>query len=540
MKQSFKTNILLALIITALFVLAEQSYRLYNDILSFNLTFKSFLEQFAINFFITLLVSKRAIIAIYTLLALFIWFQLVHFSYYGTWIFPLEYLLFFIEYKEVYLTFKSIAYIAIVPTIIALLLYIGILFSIKQMYSKKMGFRYAYILLIIAVAFLPAKFFLKDNYNKYSKPNFEYYILKNTTLTLSNLFGHIIPKKLSGKSGLEQKVLATPKTIIKNPDINIILIMGESLNRDFMSLYGYNIQTTPFLDSLKDDSNFLYKKGISSGVSTVISIPSFIHMIKRPDGMPQILSTNTCIFKMAKESGFDTYFYSSQAQDELKGIKSYLCTKYLDELKDGTTITNIIDQSAYDIHLLDMMENVDFSKPVFLTMQQRASHTPFVETFPKEFEIYNSSNTNLQQESIDYINSIRYTDYVIKKILESVREKTTRLTYVIFTSDHATNVGNENVRGHGQLTNESVFKVPFFIYTLNGKNTLLSNFSDFEYISHYQITKIISSLLGYEVDNKIFNTKEDFYVNGGDISGLSGYLDIKFDTNNSLIINENR
>lgn len=540
MKKSLKTNILLGLVITILFVLAEQSYRIYNDILDFNLTFKSFLEQFVINFFILFLVSKRAIIAIYTLLILFVWFQLVHFSYYGTWIFPLEYLLFFLEYKEVYLTFKSIAQIAIVPTIITLFLYIGTLYSIKTMHNQKIGFRYAYILLIMAILFLPAKFFLKNNYNKYSKPNFEHYILKNTTLTLSNLFGHIIPKKLSGKSGLEQEVAKTPNFIDKNPDVNVILIMGESLNRDFMSLYGYNIQTTPFLDTLKNNNNFIYKKAISGGVSTVVSIPSFIHMIKKPDGLPQILSTNTCIFKMAKENGFDTYFYSSQANDELKGIKSYLCTKYLDELRDGTTITDTIDKSAYDIHLLDMMENVNFSKPVFLTMQQRASHTPFAETFPKEFEIYNTSNTPLPQESIDYLNSIRYTDYVIQKVIETIKKKTTRLTYVIFTSDHATSIGNENSRGHGQLTNESVFKVPFFIYTLNGQNALLPNFSEFEYISHYQITKALSLLLGYEIDNKIFNAKDTFYVNGGDISGLSGYLDIVFDENNSPIVKENK
>lgn len=44
------------------------------------------------------------------------------------------------------------------------------------------------------------------------------------------------------------------------PDANIVIIMGESLHREYMSMYGYNINTTPYLDELKKDENFFYKK----------------------------------------------------------------------------------------------------------------------------------------------------------------------------------------------------------------------------------------------------------------------------------------
>lgn len=67
-------------------------------------------------------------------------------------------------------------------------------------------------------------------------------------------------KKVAGNSGLEQPVTPTPELLTKNPDVNIIMIMGESLNRNFMSLYDYKIETTPFLDTLKNSENFIYKK----------------------------------------------------------------------------------------------------------------------------------------------------------------------------------------------------------------------------------------------------------------------------------------
>src|SRR5574344_1262060 len=94
----FKYNFLLAFFITLLFVAVEQFYRTYNDILVFNLTFKNFLEHLLINFLIVSIVSRKAIVIIYTIFAFFVWFQLIHFSYYGTWIFPLEYLLFLSEF----------------------------------------------------------------------------------------------------------------------------------------------------------------------------------------------------------------------------------------------------------------------------------------------------------------------------------------------------------------------------------------------------------------------------------------------------------
>jgi hypothetical protein len=106
--KEFKYNILLALFISTIFISIEQFYRVYNDILIFNLTFKSFFEQFVIHLLVVSIVNKRAIFIIYFIFVLFTWFQLVHFSYYGTWIFPLEYLLFFIEFKEVLVTFKSV------------------------------------------------------------------------------------------------------------------------------------------------------------------------------------------------------------------------------------------------------------------------------------------------------------------------------------------------------------------------------------------------------------------------------------------------
>lgn len=540
--QKLIYNLLLSLIITLLIICVEQIYRSYNDILSYNLNIKSFCEQFIVNLLIISIIKTRAIFVSFLLIITFIWFQILHFSYFGTWIFPLEYLLFFTKFQETYDTFRTVAEIGIIPTLMTLVLLVTIYFLLKNSEEKRLKVPFLSFVLIAFIIFLPIRVYVKDS-RKGHRPNVEYYPIKNTILNLSYLLGNIIPKKISGNSGLEQPISNTPNIKINNPNVNVIMIMGESLNRNFMSLYNYKLKTTPFLDSIKNSENFIYKKAIASGVVTDVAVPSFFNIIKRPDGVPQIISTNTCLFKLAKKNGFSTYFYSSQAKNQLSQLKSYICTKWIDEYTDGTSVTKNADQPALDKFLLDKIENIDFSKPSFIALQQRASHTPFIDTFPKEFEKFTKNNIKdktIMQNTIDYANSIAYTDYILSQLIKKVKEKTTRPTYFIFTSDHASNVGDPNRQGHGRLNYDAIYQVPFFLYAINNAKNLRNNFSSFEFISHYQIANLVSHTLGYEENYSHFNIKEDYFVCDGDISGLSGILKISFDENNNqtkLLIN---
>lgn len=529
-------NILIAIFITIIFISVEQIYRIYNDILVFNLNFKSFIEQFLINLLIISMVSKRAILITYFILGLLVWFQLLHFGYFGTWIFPLEYLLFFTQFQETLDTFVSVTDIGIIPSILILILFTSIYFVVLKNDQKRLKIPYLSYLLIALIIFIPLRVYINDS-KKGHRPNIEHYAIKNSFNTLGYLLGNILPKKINDSSGLEQPIIETPNVQMTTPDANIVIIMGESLHREYMSMYGYNINTTPYLNELKKDENFFYKKGIGSGVVTDVAIPSFFNIIKRPDGVPQILSTNTCLFKMAKDNGFNTHFYSSHSQDQLSHLKNYLCMKWIDEYADGTTVTKNPKLPTFDYFLPDMIDNIDFTNSNFITLHQRASHTPFKDAYPKEFEIYTKENSpeGILQNTIEYHNSIYYTDYILSEIIEKIKKKTSKPTYFIFTSDHATNLGDKNRNGHGRLDYDSVYQVPFFIYGINGAKIHKERFSDFPYISHYQIGKLVSFLIGYEVKERIFNQKEDYFVCDSDISGLAGILKLSFDNENKQI-----
>ncbi|OCL83693.1 phosphoethanolamine transferase [Arcobacter porcinus] len=530
-----KYNIILSILISIVFIAIEQSYRIYNDILIPTISLRGFAEQFFFHLLVISIVNLRVIISSYFLMSLFTWFQFVHFSYYGTWIFPTEYLLFFVEFKETYLTFSSVIHLSFFPLLLVIVLFLLSFFFIKRFNSRRIKIQYLGYIILIFLIFLPIRIYINDDYGKWSNPNYEYSPVANTITTLSNLFGNVIPKKISGKSGLEQEIVDTPDIIEKNPNINLIVIMGESSHRDFMSLYGYDLKTTPFLDNKKEDRNFIYKKAISSGVMTSVSIPSFFNMLEKPDSTPQIFSHNTCLFKMAKNNGFNTYFYSSQAREQLKEIKNFLCTKNIDILEDGTSYTNDVSKSALDETLLERINAVDFTKNNFLVLNFRASHTPYLNFIPTDFRPFNKENSIGKDEYIiDYINSIAYTDSVIEKLIQKIEKKSEKPTYIIFTSDHATSLEDKNRSGHGILENSSVYKVPFFLYSLNTKKNYSSHFEEFEYISHYQISHLIANILGYKSSYNKFNKKEDYFVTGNDLTGIGGYIQLYFDENNNI------
>ena len=92
----------------------------------------------------------------------------------------------------------------------------------------------------------------------------------------------------------------------------------------------------------------------------------------------------------------------------------------------------------------------------------------------------------------------------------------------------------KNRNGHGRLDFDSVWQIPFFVYGINSPENLSNYFQDFPYISHYQIGNLASYLLGYQKKYEYFNTKEDYYVCGADISGFDGILKISFDKENNI------
>ncbi|WP_295005580.1 phosphoethanolamine transferase [Sulfurimonas sp.] len=519
-----KNNFIIASSTSLFLLIAEQLFRLSNPLLVFNLDSHKVIVQFAISFTLLLLVSKKAIQGLFTFILIFMFMQFLHFNYYGTWIFPLEYLLLFTKFTETLDTFSTVLEITVIPILIMLPTSLIVFFLLKKLNNQRVTLKYLSFVMILFLLFIPLRVYVKKESKKGARPNIEVSAIVNGVETMGYFLGRIAPQKLFGTGNLSKNIVKTPTIIEKTPDINIVVIMGESLTHSKMSLFGEQDITTPNLDKLSTDKNFFKQIAFTSGIVTDVALPSFFNILYEPDSTEQIISTNTCLFKMAKDNGFETYFYSSQSQIGLAYIKSYLCLNAVDNYMDGTDDTHELKKNALDEVLVDRLENVNFKKSNFIVLHQIGSHSPYELRYPKEFAKF-KSNKDDKYDRNSYKNSILYTDYIITKIIKTLENKTKKPTYVFFTSDHGE--GIETHRGHGNLKLASNYEVPYFVYTLNVNNRFKKEVNS-KYTSHYKISKQVATTLGYDISN-MKHDENKYVVCGKDLCGVAGYLELYVD-----------
>ncbi|MGN6992520.1 sulfatase-like hydrolase/transferase, partial [Neisseria sp. P0009.S003] len=61
----------------------------------------------------------------------------------------------------------------------------------------------------------------------------------------------------------------------------------------------------------------IVKQSYSAALMTAVSLPSFFNEIPNAKGYEQISSGDTNMFRLAIEQGYETYFYSAQAEYEM-------------------------------------------------------------------------------------------------------------------------------------------------------------------------------------------------------------------------------
>jgi len=520
-------NLIYALLLSVIVILTEQSYRIFTDGLHVDFDFNDSIYIFLF-FLLISFVSytwlRNLIIGFYFT---FSFLQMFHFSYFGAWIFPIEILLFFQKTTETLSTFTSVFYLFYMPLILSVVAIILVVTLLRVPLPSKrspIGL-FLLLLLIVSSAIKPAITLNTSG----SRPDFDHSILRNSFLTTGFFFGKTLPDYLRGVSHTQPYVKTPYKRDKIEPKLNVVLIVGESLNVDNLSLFGYPRKTTPHLELITDEPQFLFRKAYASGVLTDVSLPSLINLIEQPDGTEQIIRGHTNLFRMAKANGFITHFISAQSNDDLKFVKSYLFPASIDKYFTADSPGNNGPEKNYDSVLLEQLRKINLDKSNFIVLQQTGSHSPYKERVPEDKKFFQENN--LLDE---YDNTIRYSDMILSRIIEFLKRRCNIPCYLVFTSNHGQAV-EKNSYGHGNIENPKHYIVPFFVYAINGEMQpdLIENIKHSPLVGHFDIAKLTAYFLGYET--KPFATPtRGVFVNGPELNGNSGYLQILLDSMGNL------
>lgn len=203
---------------------------------------------------------------------------------------------------------------------------------------------------------------------------------------------------------------------------NYVLIIGESVRRDYMELYGSKYKSTPFFSSTSIEywDNF-----ISPGFDTLDSIPRLLSENKK--GIPDY---NKNIIGLASSMGFMTHWLSNQGKFGKfeNAITQYAC---LSDNQYFSNLVNSVDSNIYDTVLLPELENaLNSSESNFIVLHLLGSHSSFKNRIQRTPQ-FDAGSRHLNC----YVQSILETDELLQKV-HKILKKNSNSFSMLYTSDH--------------------------------------------------------------------------------------------------------
>jgi heptose-I-phosphate ethanolaminephosphotransferase len=259
-----------------------------------------------------------------------------------------------------------------------------------------------------------------------------------------------------------------------------VVVIGESITKHHLNLYGYYRQTNPLLSEIKDEL-FIYKDVIAPHTTTIQVLIKALTPGNYEN--PEKFSEGT-VLQLMNKAGFKTYWISNQKPT---GTKESIIAKLSKTAEEQIFINEGNSQKslAFDEELLIPFKKVlkeDVNKKMIF-IHLLGAHTEYSKRYPEKFDHFKEPpETHFKNEMAfktinEYDNAILYNDYIIRKIIELVRA-TSAKSYVICFSDHGEDVyENKNIAWHTESEGtKPMYDVPFFIWlSADYKNNIPGN-----------------------------------------------------------------
>ncbi|WP_161594709.1 phosphoethanolamine transferase [Helicobacter sp. MIT 11-5569] len=397
-----------------------------------------------------------------------------------------------LESYEFLLTYLDYKILLAVVCLCLIFSYFFKIFQAKEskelLHRKKKNF-YALYSIIAAV-------FILDIFNKhYIKKDLEAFSrLREHSLTRivhsfaqlhnqQNLFGSY-KEYLANYEEIYKQYLDKVKTTNGVP--NIVLIIGESAQRNHLSLYGNALETTPKMQKLEETGNLIkFSDVIAPYAQTRFVLDYLLNFASiGEDKFYQRLN----VVDLFKLGGYKTFYFSNQ---ELASIN----TRLISAVANRADVTRFVDpyanhdlllNKAYDEGLLPFIIDASgggqkFSS--FMIVHLMGSHFSYKYRYPQEFNHFNADDITMppevtkemRQVVAEYENSIFYTDSILERIFHAFKDKN---ALIIYLSDHGESLYEHNgFLGHF-VTSRFVAEIPFFIMvtdTFKSENPKLYN-----------------------------------------------------------------
>lgn len=210
-----------------------------------------------------------------------------------------------------------------------------------------------------------------------------------------------------------------------------VYIIGEASRAMNWQLYGYGRETNPLLS--QEEGLVVFRDVLTQSNTTHKSVPLILSSVAtdehdelyRRKGLPALFN----------EAGFDTWFISNQSRQGAM----------IDHLAHDAKHLIYIRSPRHDTQLLDEMRKAiekSTSRKLFFILHCYGSHFSYHQRYPREFAYFQPDNDVAiakQHRSMlvnAYDNSVRYTDYVLSRIIDYLGSLENTSSALLYCADH--------------------------------------------------------------------------------------------------------
>ena len=271
---------------------------------------------------------------------------------------------------------------------------------------------------------------------------------------------------------MRQKGNTHPKLLKNNSTIPyVVFILGESTTRNHMGIYGYHLQTTPYLSSLEKTGDLVKFTDVISPNGHTIKVLEKLFTFYRQDAKGKWYEY-TDLFSILNQAGYYTTWLSNQ---ESSGIYGNNGRFYAERCKSNSFVCVRNSKSnftePYDEHLLPLLDQtLRQTKPKrFIVLHLMGTHVEYENRYPKTFKAFSTNveqgeNNKIKETKATYDTVVRYNDSIVNAIINRFKDKNALIIYI---SDHGEDVMeiNKKIAGHGDIDiNNHKVEIPMLVY----------------------------------------------------------------------------
>jgi heptose-I-phosphate ethanolaminephosphotransferase len=252
----------------------------------------------------------------------------------------------------------------------------------------------------------------------------------------------------------------------------LVLVIGESTDRQRMSLYGYPRETTPELDKLKGQLS-VFDNVITPRPYTIEALQQVLTFADEEN--PDLYLSTPSLVSMMKQAGYKTFWITNQ---QTMTKRNTMLTTFSQQADEQVYLNNNRNQNAkqYDGDVIEPFNKAlaDTAPRKLIVVHLLGTHMSYQYRYPPSFNKFTDRQgvpAGVRDDQVptynSYDNAVLYNDFVVSSLIKDYA-RTDPNGFLLYLSDHGEDVFDSP--GHATLgRNEAkptapMYTIPFMAW----------------------------------------------------------------------------